>query len=295
MKIYIASSEKYVGKIQEDIYICNACRNMGFFSEIATLKDIANRSESADTVILKSIWGYHTDYHEFIEEISKLRKKSVILVNDYNFVFWNIDKCKYLNEINHINVVPTVSLQLTNVDTMAKISAVISEIGKRFNTNTLVIKPCVSESGYLTFKYDINNNNEAVITALKDNGQLNFIAQPYRFSISEGEVSIIVINGVPLYGIRRFPGVFSDKLDPVHIKLVDVPIAIRREVSALKKFFLKKFGTLPNICRVDFLNADTGYEILEVELIDPDLYFRYIPEYIKNNAVSSLFKSFANR
>ena len=294
MKIYIASSEKNIGKIQEDIYMRDAYRNKGFFSEITTLKDLVNCSESTDIVILKSIWGYHINYQKFLEEISNLRKKGAILVNDYDFIFWNIDKCKYLNEINHINVVPTEFLQFKESSTIREIGDVISEESKKLNADVLVIKPCISESGNLTFKYDLNDNNEAVITALKDNRQLNFIAQPYRFSVSEGEVSVIVINGVPLYGIRRFTGVFSDKLDPVHIKLADVPITMIREIATLKEFFLKRFGAFPNICRVDFIKVDGGYEILEVELIDPDLFFRYIPESMRKKVTSMLFESFAN-
>lgn len=288
MKIYIASSDKYVGKIQEDIYIRDAYRNAGLLSEIATLKDIANSSESTDVVILKSIWGYHICYKEFIDEISHLKKRGVKLVNDYSFVFWNIDKCKYLNEIKHMNVVPTMSVQLKGVDTTAEVSDVISEISRRFNADTLVIKPCISESGYLTFKYDTRKNNEAVIAALKNNKQLNFMAQPYRPTVSEGEISVIMINGVSLYGMKRFPGIFNDKLNPTYIKLANVPGAIQKEISALKDFFLKKFGILPSICRVDFLKTGTGCEILEVELIDPDLFLRFIPEDMKKKVVSTL-------
>ncbi len=295
MKIYIASSDKYIGKIQEDIYIRDAFRNVGLFSEIVTLKDIANISESSDVVILKSIWGYHICYKEFIKEISHLKIKRVKLVNDYDFIFWNIDKCKYLNEINHMNVVPTVSLQLKGADTMVEISDVIAETGKRFNTDALVIKPCISESGYLTFRYNTNKNNEMVISALKNNKELNYIVQPFRPTISEGEILVVTIHGVSLYGIKRFPGIFNDKLNPTYIKMANIPGAIKREIATLKNFFLKKFGALPNICRVDFLKADTGYEILEVELIDPDLFFRYIPEYMKKNVVSALYKSFADR
>lgn len=291
MKIYIASSDKYVGKIQEDIYIRDAYRNAGLLSEIATLKDITNSSESTDVVILKSVWGYHICYKEFIDEISHLKKRGVKLVNDYSFVFWNIDKCKYLNEIKHMNVVPTMSVQLKGVDTTAEVSDVISEISRRFNADTLVIKPCISESGYLTFKYDTRKNNEAVIAALKNNKQLNFMAQPYRPTVSEGEISVIMINGVSLYGMKRFPGIFNDKLNPTYIKLANVPGAIQKEISALKDFFLKKFGISPSICRVDFLKIGTGCEILEVELIDPDLFLRFIPEDMKKKVVSTLCQS----
>ncbi len=291
MKIYIASSEKYVGKIQEDVYIRDTYRNKGFSCEIVTLKKIVEISKPFDVVILKSVWGYHLHYRTFLKQISMLRKKNIKLINNYDFIFWNIDKDKYLYELKHMNVVPTILLSFKNTKKVSEIRDIILQINTTLNTDTLVIKPCISGSGYLTFKYDITKDNRSVITLLKQNKELNFIAQPYRPDILTGELSVVMINGVSLYGIKRFPGIFSEKLDPTYMKLANVPSVIQREIAGLKNFFLKKFGVLPNICRVDLLKVETHYEILEVELIDPDLFFRFIPENMKKKVASILYKS----
>ena len=126
---------------------------------------------------------------------------------------------------------------------------------------------------------------------LQKNKKVTFIAQPFRHSFFKGEISCIVMNGDCLFGIKRHPGLFGAKLTPEYIKLIDLPLSIKKEVSALSKFFLKKFGSLPTICRVDFLGIDAYYEILEVELIDPDLFFRNIPEDIRKKAISTIIKS----
>lgn len=292
MKIYIASSEKYVGKIQEDVYIRDTYRNKGFFCEIVTLKNIVKISKPFDGVILKSVWGYYLHYQEFLRQLSILRKKNIKLINDYNFIFWNIDKYKYLYELKHVNTIPTTLLSFKSIKKVFEIRNIILQINKTLNTDTLVIKPCISESGYLTFKYDKTKNNKAIIALLQQNKQLNFIAQPYRPDILSGELSVVIINGISLYGIKRFPGIFSEKLDPMYIRFISLPGVIKKEVDILKIFFLKKFGVFPNICRVDFLKIDTGYEILEVELIDPDLFFRYIPDSMREKATSMIYKSF---
>ena len=292
MKIYIASSEKHVGKIQEDIYIRNAYRNKRFFCEIVTLKNIVKIVKPFDVVILKSIWGYHLHYRTFLKQISILRKKNIKLINSYDFIFWNIDKYKYLSELKNINAVPTILLNFKNTKKISEIRNIILQINKTLNTDILVIKPRISESGYLTIKYDKTKDNESVITLLKQNKKLDFIVQPYRPDILTGELSVVMINGISLYGINRFPGIFSEKLDPVYIKFTSLPAVIKKEVDILKTFFLEKFGVLPNICRVDFLKLNTGYEILEVELIDPDLFFRCIPYGLRDRAISMIYKSF---
>lgn len=291
MKIYIASSEENEGKIQEDVYIRDVFKSRGFFSEIAALKDTVNISRSLDVVILKSVWGYHTNYRGFLEKISILKKNNVRLINDYDFIFWNIDKCKYLEEIRHLNIIPAIRLRFDGAMTPLEFSAIIFEARNALNSDILVIKPCVSENGYLTFKYNVNGNNEAVVASLMENKHLDFIAEPYRSSISSGEISVVMIDGVPLYGIKRYPGILYDKLDPVYLKLGDIPEILLKDVTLLNNFFLIRFAGAPNICRVDFLKTDAGHEILEVELIDPDLYFRHIPDPIKEKAVSLLYKS----
>jgi hypothetical protein len=292
MKIYIASSEKHVGKIQEDIYIRDAYRNKGFFCEIVTLENIVKISKPFDVVILKSIWGYHLHYREFLKQVSMLRKKKIKLMNDYSFIFWNIDKYKYLYELKSMNTIPTTLLSLKNIKKISEIKNTILQINKTFNIDVLVIKPCISESGYLTFKYDKTKDNRPIINLLKQNKELNFIVQPYRSDILTGELSVVMINGVSLYGIKRFTGIFSEKLDPVYIKFTSLPTAIKKEVDILKIFLLERFGVFPNICRVDFLKPNTGYEILEVELIDPDLFFRCIPYGMREKAISMIYKSF---
>lgn len=291
MKIYIASSVENAGKIREDVYIRDIFISRGFLSEIAALKDIINASEPLDVVILKSVWGYHTDYRGFLEKISILKKNNVRLINDYDLIFWNIDKCRYLEEIRHLNIIPAIRLRFDGAVTSSEFSAIIFEARNALNSDILVIKPCISENGYLTFKYDVNGNNEAVVASLMKNKHLDFIAEPYRSSISSGEISVVMIDGTPLYGIKRYPGILDDKLDPVYLKLGDVPEIALKEVALLNKFFLKRFAGAPNICRVDFLKTSASYEILEVELIDPDLYFRHIPDPIKEKAVSLLYKS----
>lgn len=288
MKIYIASSEKYVGKIQEDIYIRDAYKNKGFFCEIVTLKNIIRISKPFDVVILKSIWGYHLHYQEFLKQVSMLRKKNIKLINDYDFIFWNIDKYKYLYELKHMNVVPTTILSFKNTKKVSEIKNIILQINKTLNTDTLVIKPCISESGYLTFKYDKTKDNKAIIALLQKNKQLNFIAQPYRPDILIGELSVVIINGISLYGIRRSPGIFSKKKDIEYINQRKIPKQIIDQVKLLHNFFVDKFKSLPKICRVDFVKHGLGYELMEIELIDPDLFFRFIPEKILHKCLSGL-------
>lgn len=294
MKIYIASSEDHSGKIQEDIYIRDMYISKGIPSEIITLKRIIDVSRPSDVVILKSIWGYHINHEEFTSQILTLKNKGVRLVNNYDFIFWNINKDKYLSDIEYMNVIPTSLLCMENNANTQDIVRLISEAGKRFNADKLVIKPSISASGYMTKLYDVNTDNTDIITSLELNKGLDFIVQPYRPSISEGEISVIIIRGKTLYGVTRFPGVLSEKKGTTYLDISNIPTLIKKELLVLEDFFLKKFGSLPDICRVDFLKNHSKYEISEVELIDPDLFFRHIPEDVKKEALSLFYDLVSN-
>ena len=278
MNIYIASSEKHVGKIQEDIYLRDAYRHRGFSCEILTLRNIVEISKPFDLVILKSIWGYHFYHEEFLKQLSRFRKNNIKLVNDYDFIFWNIDKYQYLSDLSSANTVPTTLLSFKNTKKGGDIENMILQANKILNTDVLVIKPCISESGYLVLKYDKTKDNTDTVALLQKNKYIEFIAQPYRPDILAGELSVVIINGNIMYGVNRFPGVFTEKKNLEYLNERKISKLIKDQVALLNNFFVNKFNSLPKIYRVDFVKNNSYYEIMEIELIDPDLFFRFIPK-----------------
>ncbi len=278
MNIYIASSEKYVGKIQEDVYMRDTYRNKGFSCEIVTLKNIAKISKPFDVVILKSIWGYNLDYETFLDQISTLKKKGIKLINDYQYIFWNIDKSIYLSEINLSRIVPTYKLNIQKANSVYAIEEIILLVVKNDTNIKFVIKPAVSASGYATFIYDKINPSKNDLSWLLKHNELNFIIQPFRSEIADGEISVVLIKGEIKYAIKRFPGIFTEKKDPEYVDVQEIPRKIIDQTKLILKFFIKKFECLPKICRIDFVKHNQIYEIMEIELIDPDLFFRNLPE-----------------
>lgn len=291
MNIYIASSEEYVEKIQEDIYLRDAYNQKGFCCKIFTLKNIVEVSKSFDIVILKSIWGYHLRYKEFLKQLLVLKKNNIKLINDYDFIFWNIDKYRYLSELKSINTVPTEFLSFKNAKNTADIKGIIVRASKILNTDILVIKPCISESGYLTLKYDKTKDNIEVISLIQNNKKLKFIAQPYRSGILAGELSVVMIDGIPMYVFKRFPGVFTKNKSLEYIDRKKISKQVAGQIKLLNNFFIDKFKSLPKICRVDFVKNNSSYELMEIELIDPDLFFRLLPKRVLNKCLVGLINA----
>ena len=212
----------------------------------------------------------------------------MLLINDYKYIYWNIDKSKYFSEVNFLNIIPTYKLDLNGVESINDIGKIIQVITKNDSNNKFVIKPSIAASGYLACVYDKKDTVTNTISDVLDHKDLDFMIQPFRFQIVEGEISIILINGKIQYGIRRFPGVFSEKKEPEYIDTQEIPEQFTIQMNLLLDFFINKFKSLPKICRMDFVKHNLDYELMEIELIDPDLFFRYIPEKILNRCLVEL-------
>jgi hypothetical protein len=295
MTIYIASDEKYKGKIKEDLLIQNYFLSKNYICEILTIPEILSKVSENDTVMLKSIWGYHINHSAFLEQISRLENKSVKLINDYKYILWNIDKYSYISELSlhtNIKLIPTKMIDLSTCQNETEINIKIKEEVFSFTKNDsyeeFVIKPNISASGYLTYKYRILDNNRELVNSLLINKDKKFIIQPFRNLITNGETSVIVLNGEVCYGIQRFPGVLADKDDPVYIDKEKINNTILQQVNLLYNFFSKKFSSTPRICRVDFVEIENDFEIIEIEVIDPDLFFKFLPENQLRKSLESL-------
>ncbi len=291
MKVYIASSEKHVGKIEEDIYFCKKYNDLNIETKIETIENVIKKAKSNDIVILKSIWGYYNDSGLFLQQIKKLQKRRINLVNTYKFICWNIDKIKYLKDIKNLDIIPTYPIDINKLKTKDKLEICIQKIIKNINTSEIVLKPSIGESGYLTKKFNKEKDYKNIVRFIIKNKNTKFVLQPFIKEISEGEISVICINGIPVYGIRRYPGILSEKKTTEYIEKKYLSKKVINTSKKVNDFLSKKFKSLPNICRIDFVNTKDSFKILEVELIDPDLFFRKIPENIKQKAFSLLEKS----
>lgn len=288
MKVYIASFEKYVGKIQEDIYIRNEFLSKSISSEILTLAEIVQKAEAQDIVILKSIWGYHLDFEQFLAQLSAFKDKNVILINDYDYIYWNIDKSIYLPELaDFINVVPTYGVSFNGAKTKEDVEELIKVTIKNDNNTIFVIKPAISASGYLTFVYTKGGDNDITSDLLRHKN-LDFIIQPFRAEINQGEISVISINGRINYGVVRFPGVLGEKKDSKYLSLLEIPNPVMIYAESVLSFLRLKFKALPKICRIDFVKNGRNFELIEAELIDPDLYFRHLPKELLRHCLNEL-------
>lgn len=281
MKYFIASSKTHAGKITEDILIAEELAKRGYESQIVPWEELPGVVQLRNTVILKSIWGYHQEYESFVHCLEALAHKQIHIINSHEVVMWNIDKHQYLTDLkeNGIDIVDYILVPAIP-DNVEVLLTIVRKAGAAFTSQELVLKPIVSASGHKTYRLNANKISEAEAAAiLADISDYHsaFMFAPFLSGITEGELSIVVLGGELQYGIIRYPGVLSEKQDSRFISLDAVPEGAIVAADKLIAYLSRKFSTFPIILRIDFILHQGEYKLLECELIDPDLYFRSLP------------------
>lgn len=286
-KVAIVSCDKWINKITEDLLLKQELIKNNISAEIISWEDVSIDYSKFDCLILRSVWGYQDKYLEFKEWLQMIKNKNILLLNYPDIIINNIQKNKQFNILKKNNI-PFIDTNFvyTKDDLLEKI-----------DSNTLtVIKPIISGSGkntYLIRKENLSNlrnilNELNNIFNQSDNG---IMIQPYINGIENGEYACVFIDGMNTHNMLRFPGIFSEKKRPIYLS--NIPCCVKKianDVSKLEEFS----GYL--YMRVDIVLQDGNPIIMEVELAEPDLLFKYIEnDRVRNKGIKLLSKSVVRR
>jgi len=233
-----------------------------------------NKLNDFDAAVFRTTWGYHEEIVLFKEFLSYLDTLNIPVLNPTDIIRENLDK-SYLKTISDegINIIQTEYIeQGTDFD----LPKFIAE--KKWQS--FIIKPRISAGSYKTFLCSIDD----MASAQSDFDNLinsnNIMLQEFRPEVkTEGEFSTIffnrdthyTINKIPQSGDYRVQYQFGGKYRLVQPN----EITMKRTWEAAELFIDKCLYV-----RVDGLFFKNDFHIMEVELIEPDLYLNLVPEFI---------------
>lgn len=276
VKVCILSSIKFVNKIEEDILLKNELLKYYDCDIVAweTLnKEVINEYS---VFIIKSVWGYHTKYTQFLKLLKHLDNLGKIIFNKYKSIVFDISKINQNNfmQKNGIPTIPTFCIDKRND----------FKVFESLSTDFCVIKPSISASGDNTYKIKVDaiKKNAKVCRDLKKNNK-EVLVQPYIDSIQSGEISCIIVNDEFQYAVKRYPGVLISEKSVEYIESIDNKVIqlVNYIIRMLKAYDLLFY-------RVDLVKSGDEYLVIELEMIDPDLFIKKLPEDLKHNVVKKI-------
>lgn len=228
--------------------------------------------------IIRSPWNYHLTPEAFLAWVDRAAISAVVW-NDPQIVRWNSHK-EYLFELGSAGL-PVAETTLCHKHMHANLREIMYER----NWDQVVVKPAISASSFMTAIVGVSANAEHRDTALRDrvveDGQhlldsiletRDALIQPFMPEVFErGERCLVFIDGIFSHAVQKAP--FTSICGKGH--------AVRAEPAevALGQRALAALAEVPLYARVDILRAEDGIDrVMELELIDPELYLRFDEE-----------------
>jgi glutathione synthase/RimK-type ligase-like ATP-grasp enzyme len=219
-----------------------------------------------DLVILRTCWDYHLRGAEFTGWLQRTAQ-DVLILNNVETVLWNRNKL-YLRELQAlgIRIAPTVFVSGGE-------SVQTEEWQHVREWQKVVVKPAVSATAYKTWLFESAMLPDKDALKSKMQGE-PFLVQQFIPEIeTQGEISFIYLNGVYSHAVLKHPAVgdFRVQKDFGGSAEAIVPsAALVEQAQAIAAAI--KYVDDSLYCRIDAVEKDGQLTLMEVELIEPELF-----------------------
>lgn len=257
--------------LDEDALVLDAFRLRNVPVRRSAWDDPSIVSSPPRAAIIRATWDYTERFDEFVRTLTAIAQQTM-LINPLSTVLWNLDK-HYLRDLfrRGVNIPPTSYIEKGTSGTLA-------EHSRKCGLTDAILKPVMSAGARHTYRFH-GDDTAALESTFRDlvNAEAMML-QPFLSSVvTEGEVTLVMIGGKYSHAVRKrakegdfrvqddFGGtVHPHTPDEAEIRLAEAAMAACDPV--------------PLYGRVDILrDAEGRPAVSELELIEPELWFRFHP------------------
>lgn len=243
--------------------------------EVVIWNDPSVKWANYNYLIFRTVWDYFEMPNEFTAWLDMLSQQNIRTLNPLSVIKKNQHKF-YLQDLERqgIDIIPTVFIP--------KNTGLSLSFLKEKNWDTAVIKPAVSGGSYLTRLFSQSEIEEIETEYASFALENDLLVQPFMPEIQEmGELSILFFQGKYSHTILKKPknGDFRVQSQFGGQYQTFEPDAA---LLATAQHIIETFGDDLLYARVDGILKGGKFLLMELELIEPDLYFDYHPDAKKN-------------
>jgi glutathione synthase/RimK-type ligase-like ATP-grasp enzyme len=269
--VALATSSKVPELTDDDRLLVSALALRGVRAVPAIWDDSGDDWHRYSAVVIRSCWDYHLKYDAFLAWLVRLEAASMRVLNPPPLVRWNSEKT-YLRELSGrgIAVVPTRWVEQKE---SVSLDLLLHETG----WNEVVVKPAISASAHETWRSASApaHEDDERFRAMVSRGRV--LVQPYLDVVAaEGEWSLLFYGGEYSHGVLKRPAANDFRVQLEHGGRSEVlepaPEVIEAARRALVAGEQGRAGSL--YARVDGCVIDGAFVLMELELIEPDLFLR---------------------
>lgn len=233
---------------------------------------ISWRNKSVDwnryeVVIVRSPWDYQQAPEDFLDCLERIDASSAALENSYSLMKWNLEKT-YLRDLAAHGVPTVPTLWLAQYD-----ATMLDQAFEKFGSEEIIVKPVVSANADFTYRISAQQTDVVQEELAGVFAERPLMLQPFLPAIlSPGEYSLFYFGDEYSHAILKTPKQSDFRVQEEHGgQLLSItPSPSMFDVAE------KTLGALPEkalYSRIDLIDTGTGFAVMEVELIEPSLYF----------------------
>lgn len=270
MTVLLATSAALPGLAPDDRLLLKALRALGVAAEPAVWEDPFFPADQASMCVVRSTWDYAYRRDEFLAW-ARRTAAAVTTWNPESLFAWNTHK-QYLVDLAAAGV-PTVPTRVLPRGTVAALDALVGETG----WEPAILKAAVAQTGRYLRRVDRETRAAGQRHLDKLLPREDMLLQPFLPRVTtEGETSLVYLDGAfshavckrPASGDYRVHDDFDGSIEPV------VPTVAQRDVADAAV----AAAAHPLLyARVDVVPGSAGPVVMELELVEPDLYFATAP------------------
>jgi hypothetical protein len=268
MRVALATCAELPEPDVDEPLLLSALRAAGADVDVLAWDDVSADFASRDLVVVRSTWNYYARVDEFVAWAERTGRQTRVR-NAPDVIAWNAKKT-YLRELEArgVAIVPTEFVSRGAPCDVAELLA-------RRGWASSVIKPVVSAGSFRTARFTASEADDAqrfldALTADRD-----AMVQAWMPAVeSYGERSLVFIDGELTHAIRKEPR-FAGGAE--HVSGEAVPIADDERAFAAR--VLEASGADDLLyARVDTIRDGETLRLMELELVEPSLFFAQSPD-----------------
>lgn len=268
-RVAFATCSKYRELATDDLLAVEELRKLGIEAVPAVWNE--ERDWSAfDAVLIRSTWDYWFHYERFLSWLGRLEKAGIRVWNSVPIVRWNSNKL-YLRDLaaKGIPVVPTIWLERNEGEALSRLPSSFGD--------EVILKPIVSGGSASTFRLN-RDRLSRVKRELSEAWKFGpAMIQPFLRAIeTEGEYSFLFFGGKFSHAVLKS----SAKGDfRVQSSFGGTSRRAQVEESWIRaaERVLIALEDVPLYARVDMVRDNEELLLMELELIEPNLFLSQCP------------------
>lgn len=266
-KVVFLSMDNLAGFVCYDRLAFGPLKELGWQAKEISWRKSNVEWDNYDAVIVRSTWDYQSDPLKFLAVLEKINN-SAHLENDLSIMKWNMNK-NYLKDLRDEGT--------RIVDTAWEKTFIPQKVESYFDSldsDEIIIKPNISANAENTFrikKYDFKNHLRVLESVFN---KREFMVQKFMKNIiDEGEYSLFYFGGKYSHSILKVPEENDFRVQEEHGGKI-FSINPDAELKKTAEKILDKVKPIPLYARIDLVRTqDNDFALIELELIEPSLYF----------------------